>query len=120
MQAINAREQIRSALDEGDERAHGEWNAALGEIATDAIVRREQPKLLVNEPREPLASDFGTLVGGRQRAEGSALTAPSAAAGVAPHDAGTLVLLDDVKLLLDEFVGNIQGMAAARGARFGS
>src|SRR6478609_3043886 len=119
VQPINAREQVRSALDEGDERAHGDRNVALGEIATDAVERREQPELLVNEPREPLASDFRTLVRSRQRAEGGALTARSAAAGVAPHDAATLVLLDDVKLLFNELVSYIQGMAAAGGARLG-
>ena len=113
VQPINTREQVRSALDEGDERAHGDRNLALGEIATNAVERREQPELLVNEPGEPLASNFRTLVRSRQRAERGALTARSAAARVAPHDAAALVLLDDVELLFDELVGNVQGMPAS-------
>lgn len=120
VQPINTREQVRGALDEGDERAHGDRNLALGEIATNTVKRREQPEFLVNEPSEPLASDFRTLVRGRQRAERGALTARSAAARVAPHDAAALVLLDDVELLFNELVGNIQGIAAAGGARLRS
>ncbi|HEY5377539.1 MAG TPA: hypothetical protein VIK01_27860, partial [Polyangiaceae bacterium] len=75
--------------------------------------------LLVNEPSEPLASDLGTLVRSWQRAERGALAARSAAARVAPHDAAPLVLLDDVKFLFDELVCNIEGLAAAGGARLG-
>ena len=59
---------IGRALDEVDERAHRERDAALGEIAADAVERREQPELLVDEPREPVAGDLGALVGRGQRA----------------------------------------------------
>src|SRR4051794_38016434 len=37
VQPINTREQVCSALDEGDKRAHGERDAALTEVATDAV-----------------------------------------------------------------------------------
>jgi len=37
--------------------------AAFGEVATDAVERREQPALLVHEPREPIARDLRALVG---------------------------------------------------------
>jgi len=49
----------------GDERAHGERDIALTEVATNAIERREQPEFLINEPREPLASDLRALVRSR-------------------------------------------------------
>jgi hypothetical protein len=69
MQTINTGEPIGGALDERNERAHGERDATLGEIATNAIERSEQLELLVREPREPLARDLGALVGGLAASE---------------------------------------------------
>ena len=54
-----------------------------------------------------------------QGAQRGALPARAAAAGVAPHDAAAQLLLDDVKLLFDELVGNIKGRTASGGARLG-
>lgn len=105
------------ALDERDERAHGERDAALAEIAADAIERREQPELLVHKPSEPLARDLGAVTGSTEGARRGALAALPAAIGVTSHDAATLVLLDDVKLLFDELVGGVQRGATARGTR---
>ena len=106
------REQVGRALDERDERAHRDRHAALGEVAADAVERREQPELLVDEPREPLARDLRALVGRGQRARRRALAARAAATRGATHDAAALVLLDDVQLLFDDLVDHVE-----RGAR---
>src|SRR5690606_41739550 len=62
VQAVDAGEEIRCTLDEADESAHRDRNAPLGEVASDAIERRQQTELLVDEPSEPVASDLGALV----------------------------------------------------------
>ena len=60
MHAVDGREDIGSARDEVDARAHRKRvpPARLGEIVADVIERREQPELLVNELREPVTGDF--------------------------------------------------------------
>ena len=66
MKTVNSAEQIGRALDERHERAHRDRHAASGEVATNTVKRREQPELLVDEPREPIARDLRALVGRRQ------------------------------------------------------
>jgi hypothetical protein len=41
MQAVNAGEQIGGTLDERNKRAHGERDAALSEVAANAVEWRE-------------------------------------------------------------------------------
>lgn len=92
MQSVDRGEEIRSALDERDERAHRDRDTALGEIASDAVERSEERELVVHEPGEPVAGDLGTLVGSRQRPRGRALSTPAASAGGASDDTAALVL----------------------------
>ncbi len=120
MVTVDGREQIRGALDEADERAHREGDAARRKVATDPIERREQRELLVDEPGQPVAGDLGAFVRRGQRARRRSLAAVAAAAGRAPHDAAALVLLDDVQLLLGDDVGDVERATATVGARVGA
>jgi hypothetical protein len=55
MQPVDARKQVGGSLDETDECAHRDRDTALGQIAPDAVERREQRELLMHEPGEPFA-----------------------------------------------------------------
>ncbi len=110
---VDGGEQICGAFDEADERAHREPHAALGEVAANAIERGEQRELLRDEPCQPIAGDLGALVRRRPRARCRAAAAAAAPARRAADDATTLVLLDDVELLLDDLVGHVERVAAA-------
>ena len=55
-----------------------------------------------------------------QRAKRGALTAGTAATGVATYEATALVLLDDVELLFVEHVGDIERVTSTRRARVGA
>jgi len=112
-------EQVRGALDERDERAHGEGNPALREVAADPVEGRQQAEFLVDEPREPLARDLRALVGRWERAGCRSPPARAATASRALHDAPPLVLLDDVELLFDDAVHHVERRAAAVHAGFG-
>src|SRR5690606_6227756 len=68
---------------------------------------------LMDEPREPLARDLRALVGRGQRTRRRACAAASAARRRALHDASTLVLFDDVQLLLDDLIDHVELEAAA-------
>ena len=46
MQPVDRREEIRSALDQRNQRAHREVDAAPGEIAAEPVERRQQYELL--------------------------------------------------------------------------
>src|SRR5262249_32474026 len=74
-------------------------------------------ELLIDEPAEPLTRDLRALVRCRERARGRALSAVAAPASRAAHDASTLMLLDDVQLLLDDDIRGIERAAAAVRAR---
>ena len=119
VQAVDAREQVGGALDERDQGAHGQRDAALGEVTADAVEGREQPELLVDEPREPLAGDLGALVGRGQRARGRTHPAGTASARVSTNDSPALVLLDDVELVFHELVDDVQSGGAAVGTGVG-
>jgi hypothetical protein len=75
---VDRREQVRGALDECDERAHGERSSALREVAAIAVEGSQQAELLVDEPSESLAHDLRAFVGRRD----SSTQKP-----VAPYDA---------------------------------
>ena len=62
VKSVDASEQVRGALDELHERAHGQRNSAFVSIAPNPIEWSEQPELLVDEPRKPLARDLRAFV----------------------------------------------------------
>ncbi len=117
---IDGREQVGGPLDEVDQRAHRDRDAARGEVAAQPVERRQHRELLVDEPRQPGARDLGALVRRRQRPRRRALAAVTTAAGRTLHDAAPLVLLHDVQLLLGQHLGDVEGAAAAVCARVGT
>jgi len=113
LQSIDRGEKVGGALDEGDERAHRERHAALGEIASYPIERGEERELVMDEPGEPGAGDSSART--EQAGSDTHAAMPAPARGPA-DDAPALMLLHDVQLLFDELVDDVECRGAARAA----
>ncbi len=108
VQAVDGREQVRGAFDESHQRAHRQRNAAFFQVAANAVERREQHELLMDEPREPIARDLGTSVGrGQRRGRCASKASPTSTRG-ALHHTTALMLFDDVKFLFDDRVHDVE------------